>query len=300
MTGIICIDKPQDFTSFDVVAKARGITGIRKMGHGGTLDPMATGVLPLFLGRATKAMDIMPIQDKRYSASFRLGIATDTQDITGRVLAEDSRAIDPASLESALTAFRGTISQIPPMYSAVQQDGKRLYDLARQGIEVERPARTVNIERLTLLGYDPATRSGELDICCSKGTYIRTIIHDIGQSLGCGGTLTDLRRTETLGYSLAQCVTLEQLQQLADTGRLAEVLLPVESAFARLPRINLTAKQATMFQNGVKLDTKRMTCPEGSNYAAVWYGDIFVGTAHIDRELEELLLEKLFYLDRSC
>ncbi|MEG1943594.1 MAG: tRNA pseudouridine(55) synthase TruB [Angelakisella sp.] len=201
-SGIICVDKPKDFTSFDVVAKARGITGCRKMGHGGTLDPMATGVLPLFLGRATKVMDIMPGEDKRYTASFRLGLTTDTQDITGTVLEESSMAITPAALENALLPLRGEISQLPPMYSAVQVGGRRLYDLARAGKEIDRPCRTVSIYTLELVSYDEATRQGVLDIACSKGTYVRTIIHDIGTALGCGGVLTALRRTETLGYKL--------------------------------------------------------------------------------------------------
>lgn len=298
MTGIICIDKPQGFTSFDVVAKTRGITRCRKLGHGGTLDPMATGVLPLFFGRAAKAMDIMPEQEKRYTASFRLGIATDTQDITGTVVSESGLAVGRAAVLDSLAAFRGRISQLPPMYSAVQLDGRRLYDLARQGLEVERPAREVTIHSLDLLDYDEATRQGTLEISCSKGTYVRTIIYDIGEALGCGGTLTALRRTATMGYTLANCVTLAELQALSDGGRLEEVLLPVESAFAALPRLYLSERQTVMFQNGVRLDTNRMNCPEGANYVAVWRESTFLGTAHIDAEQAELVMEKLFCLNR--
>lgn len=299
MTGIICIDKPEDFTSFDVVAKARGITRCRKLGHGGTLDPMATGVLPLFFGRAAKAMDIMPVQEKRYTATFRLGLSTDTQDITGAVLSQDDRAVTEQQLLAALAPLRGQIAQLPPMYSAVQVGGQRLYDLARQGIEVERPAREVTIHQLELLDYNPRERIGTLDVSCSKGTYIRTLIHDLGQALGCGGTLTALRRTRTMGFGLSDCVTLAELQQLADTGRLAERLLSVEHCFAPMARLQLSPKQTTMFQNGVRLDMNRIPYRGSETYVAVWCNKLFVGTAHIDRELAELRLDKLFYLERG-
>lgn len=300
MTGIICVDKPQGFTSFDVVAKARGITGCRKMGHGGTLDPMATGVLPLFLGRATKALDVMPVQDKRYTAAFRLGLTTDTQDITGTVLTESDLPVTMAALEQALVPLRGAIDQLPPMYSAVWVGGQRLYDLARQGLEVERDTRPVTIYQLELLSYDEKTRSGVLDVACSKGTYIRTIIHDVGASLGCGGVLTDLRRTQTLGYSLDCCCTLDQLQLLAREQRMHEVLLPVETAFAVYPKINLTTEQARMFQNGVRLDTRRIPdCPTVGQRVAVWQDALFLATATIDREENELLSERLFALPQK-
>lgn len=298
MTGILCIDKPEDFTSFDVVAKCRGITKCRKIGHGGTLDPMATGVLPLFLGRAAKAMDIMPVQDKRYTASFRLGLVTDTQDITGKVLSQDDRPVDEAALRTAMVPLRGTIQQLPPMYSAVQLDGRRLYDLARQGIVVDRPTRTVTIHQLKLVSYDEGTRSGILDVSCSKGTYVRTLVHDLGEALGCGGVLTALRRTQTLGYRLDQCVTLPQLQELADSGRLESVLLPVETAFAAIPKLLLSDRQAVMYQNGVRLDTNRVQCPPDADYVTVWREHTFLGTARIDWDADELVLEKLFCLDR--
>lgn len=295
--GIICVDKPEGFTSFDVVAKARGITGCRKIGHGGTLDPMATGVLPLFLGRATKVMDIMPVEDKRYTASFKLGITTDTQDTTGSVLTENNMPITRKALEHSLSPLRGTINQLPPMYSAVQVQGKRLYDLARQGVEVERPSRQITIHSLELPEYDEATRTGVLDIACSKGTYVRTIIHDLGQVLGCGGAMTALRRTETLGYHLSCCCTLERLQELADGDRLGEVLLPVETAFAPYPKLQLDAKQAKMFQNGVKLDSTRLQAPTGGGRLTVWLDELFLGTAHINPAAQELVMEKLFYLN---
>ncbi|MEG0853993.1 MAG: tRNA pseudouridine(55) synthase TruB [Angelakisella sp.] len=298
-SGIICVDKPEGFTSFDVVAKARGITGCRKIGHGGTLDPMATGVLPLFLGRATKVMDIMPTEDKRYTASFRLGLTTDTQDSTGTVLSESPMAVTREMLEQALQPLRGEICQLPPMYSAVQVNGRRLYDLAREGKEVERPTRQVTIHALNLLCYDADTREGMLDIACSKGTYVRTILHDVGQALGCGGVMTALRRTETLGYPLSCCCTLEQLQVLADAGRLGEVLLPPQTAFEPYPKVRLDEKQAKMFLNGVRLDTGRLRCPPAHGRVTVWQDTQFLGVARIDPDAKELIMEKLFQLSHN-
>ena len=172
LEGILCVDKPQDWTSFDVVAKMRGIADCHKIGHGGTLDPMATGVLPLFFGRSAKAMELMPVQDKRYTASIRFGVTTDTQDCTGNILSTSEKPVTKKALEAALAPLRGTIDQLPPMYSAVWVDGQRLYKLARAGKEVERPTRQVTIHRLDLLEFDPENRTCVIDVACSKGTYI--------------------------------------------------------------------------------------------------------------------------------
>ena len=213
LEGILCVDKPQDWTSFDVVAKMRGIADCHKIGHGGTLDPMATGVLPLFFGRSAKAMELMPNQDKRYTAAIRFGITTDTQDCTGNVLSTSEKPVTREALEAALVPLRGTIDQLPPMYSAVWVDGQRLYNLARAGKEVERPTRQVTVHRLELMEFDAENRTCVIDVACSKGTYIRTLCHDIGEALGCGGILTALRRTETLGFTSKDCHTLEELKQ---------------------------------------------------------------------------------------
>ena len=189
--GILCIDKPEGFTSFDVVAKLRGIARERRVGHAGTLDPMATGVLPLFFGRATKACDILPRQDKRYLADFRLGVTTDTQDETGRVLCErDPSGVSEADVRKAAARFTGEIMQVPPMYSALRVEGKRLYELARQGVEVERKARPVTIHSLDFVSWDGASHTCRIDVHCSKGTYIRTLVADIGEALGCGAVMT--------------------------------------------------------------------------------------------------------------
>ena len=220
MNGIIVIDKPSDFTSFDVVAVVRGTLHEKKLGHTGTLDPMATGVLPVLIGRAAKAQSLLPDTDKQYVADFRLGITTDTLDITGKVLSEKSSSITEEELLLSLEPFRGDIMQVPPMYSAVSKNGVRLYDLARQGIEVERDARPVHIGELTLLGFDAAAQSGSLRITCSKGTYIRVICDDIGKALGCGCVMTALRRTAACGFTEADAVSLDRLRELANENRI--------------------------------------------------------------------------------
>lgn len=294
LEGILCVDKPQDWTSFDVVAKMRGIADCHKIGHGGTLDPMATGVLPLFFGRSSKATELMPVQEKRYTASIQFGVATDTQDCTGRVLSTSDLPVSRQALEAALCAQRGTIQQLPPMYSAVWVDGQRLYKLARQGQEVERPTREITIHLLELLDFDEEKRTCTIDVRCSKGTYIRTLCHDIGTALGCGGMLTALRRTETLGFTIEDCHTLAELQEVSAAGTFQELLIPVESAFRTLGRIFLSPKQSEMFLNGVRLDTKRIRHHEEDDTVRVYGDGKFLGLAHIDHEIEELQIVKLF------
>ncbi|WP_044975255.1 tRNA pseudouridine(55) synthase TruB [Ruminococcus sp. HUN007] len=258
MNGILCINKPQGFTSFDVVAKLRGILKTRKIGHAGTLDPMATGVLPVFVGNATKACDIMPDSAKAYRASFRLGEQTDTQDSSGTVLKKCEVTCSAGDIEKLIPEFTGDIMQIPPMYSAVSVNGKRLYELARQGIEVERQPRKINVSSLILEEYSAETGEGVLYIECSKGTYIRTIIHDIGIRLGCGGVMTALVRTQSNGFTLSDCLTLEEVQALADEGAAEGKLLPVESVFESYPDIHLDADCTKLYRNGVKLFTRKI------------------------------------------
>lgn len=214
INGVICINKPQDFTSFDVVAIMRRAAGTRKIGHGGTLDPMATGVLPIYIGRAAKTADLNPVSDKKYRATFRLGVTTDTEDVWGKVLTEDEKPVTLAEITDAVKAMQGDIMQMPPMYSAVKINGKRLYDLARQGIEVERAARPVTVYSIELSDYDRQNRTGTLDIHCSKGTYIRTIISDIGKKLGTGAIMTSLCRTMAAGFTLSDCHDIEKLRNM--------------------------------------------------------------------------------------
>ena len=231
--GILIIDKPAGWTSMDVCAKVRGILREKRVGHGGTLDPMATGVLPVFVGRATRAVEFAENGRKEYDAGLRLGLVTDTQDVTGTVLETRPGAVGRAELEEALAAFRGEIQQIPPMYSAVKIQGKKLYELARKGQEVERKPRSVTIYELELLEAVNGT-DFRLRCLCSKGTYIRTLCHDLGQALGCGGTLYSLRRTMAAGFTLADAVTLEDVQERGEA-----LLRPLDSLFAQYPALTV-------------------------------------------------------------
>ena len=295
LNGVICINKPQEFTSFDVVAKMRGITRTRKIGHAGTLDPMATGVLPLLLGTATKACDLIPDDGKSYVADFRLGCTTDTDDIWGTVLTQEIASFRKSEVEEKLGPFRGEISQIPPMYSAIQVNGQRLYDMARRGVVIEREPRTVVISSLELLEFDEGKQEGKLAISCSKGTYIRSVCRDLGEALGCGGVMTGLVRTRAAGFSLSDCITLEQAQEYACEGDFSPVLLPVERLFAGLPRIRLNEAQSRMFRNGIRLDLNRVRYQISDGYQTV-YDDknCFMGLAGLDFEKMELVVKKMF------
>ena len=247
VNGILIVDKPRDFTSHDVVAKLRGMLRQKKIGHAGTLDPMATGVLVVLLGNATRASDHASGQSKEYITRLRLGQVTDTQDVTGTVLETKPVTATAADIEAVLPQFRGDIEQIPPMYSAIKIDGQKLYDLARKGREVERKPRPVTIHALEL-GEQLSDTDYRLRVQCSKGTYIRTLCHDIGQALGCGATMAELRRTCVAGYTLEQAVTLEQVQQAEDP---AALLAGVDSCFAHLPALTLTAAQSKCVRNGL-------------------------------------------------
>lgn len=294
MNGVFCIDKPAGHTSFDVIARMRGILKMRTLGHAGTLDPMATGVLPVFAGRATKACDILPNHNKAYLATFRLGVVTDTQDITGTVLEERPVTVGEGEIAAACTAMVGEQLQLPPMYSAVKVGGKRLYDLARAGKEVEREARPIRIHSLKLLSVEGAEVT--IQVACSKGSYIRTLCHDIGQKLGCGGTLVSLRRTMAAGYTLDDCITLEELTRLAQEGRVEEVLRPISSIFESLPKLVLSPASARLYQNGVKLDCERIGVTTPGDRAVYREDGLFLGVSRPDEALGELRLVKLFTL----
>lgn len=294
MNGILCINKPQDFTSFDVVAKLRGILRERRLGHGGTLDPMATGVLPVFIGKAARVSDILPDSTKAYRAGFRLGCTSDTQDVWGTVSAVSDKSVNRDELSAVLPCFMGDIEQIPPMYSAVQVNGQRLYDLARQGIEVERKPRSITINSLTLVQYDEAAREGILDIDCGKGTYIRTLINDIGDKLGCGGIMTSLMRTRSCGFSLDDCFTFDEVTKARDEGRIDELIIPVGRLFSSLPQLRLNEAQTRMYKSGVKLDLKRLRgiTDSAADYAVSGADGEFIGTAKADFENGELRIGK--------
>lgn len=255
--GILCLDKPAEMTSFSCCAVLRHLLGVKKVGHAGTLDPMATGVLTMLVGNATRALDFLPEQQKRYTAHVRFGAVSDTLDVWGHVT--DTGAPPPAKedAEAALQRFRGDIMQVPPMVSALKQNGVRLYDLARQGQTVERKARPVTVSDLTLLAFDGVT--AVIDCTCSKGTYIRSIIDDWGQALGCGAIMTALRRTEAVGFTLQDTVTLNDARLLSQNGTLAERLIPVEQVFTAYPALTVSDKQAVRFQNGGALSLERLT-----------------------------------------
>lgn len=292
--GVLVLDKPQGFTSFDVVAVLRGLSGTRKIGHTGTLDPMATGVLPLLFGCATRAEALLPDTEKTYEASFRLGVETDTQDSTGAVLRTSPAAVSCEQVEQACNRFRGEILQVPPMYSALKRGGKKLVDLARQGIEVERNPRPVTIRTLELLSYNPQTGEGRLVVECSKGTYIRTLCADIGAVLGCGGVMTALRRTRAAGFSLADAIPLEEARGLARENKLETRLLEVERLFAGYGSVTVSQGQAARFQNGGALALDRLQkTPEG--ICRVYQPDgRFLGLGKPDFQKQELAVLRLF------
>ena len=300
MTGVLILDKPAGFTSFDAVAVCRRLCHERKIGHTGTLDPMATGVLPLLLGKATRAASLLEDTDKEYEAGFRLGVSTDTEDSTGKVLETSDTPVSRELLESLLPRFRGEIMQVPPMYSAVSKDGKRLYELARKGIEVERDARPVTIFKLELMEYHEETREGKLTVSCSKGTYIRTLIADLAKAAGSLGVMTALRRTKACGFTLADTITLDEAKALSEAGTLEEKLRPVESLFAHLPAITVSGAQATRFGNGGQLDLKRIPAfrkqnpPDGEIVRVRGEKGEFLGLGQVQAEKGWLAILKLF------
>lgn len=245
MDGIVIVDKPQGWTSQDVTARLRRVFGTRRIGHGGTLDPMATGVLPVFVGRATRAVEFFEHAEKTYETVLRLGITTDTEDMTGTVLTEENVSFTEEQLQEILAAFRGEILQIPPMYSALKVNGQKLCDLARKGKTVERQPRPITIHELTLVERGENTL--RLRVRCSKGTYIRTLCKDIGEKLGCGGCMESLRRVAAGEYTVDEAVPL---QTLLDTDEPEKYLRDVDTMFRNYPAVTLTANQETRCRNG--------------------------------------------------
>ena len=251
--GILIVDKPAGWTSQDVAAKLRGVFHEKRVGHGGTLDPMATGVLPIFIGRATRAVPFFEHADKVYEAGLRLGLVTDTQDATGRTLEERAVDITQVQLEAALDKFRGEIAQIPPMYSAIKVNGQKLYALARQGKAVERAPRPVTIFALDLLGG--AGADWRLRVHCSKGTYVRTLCHDIGAALGCGGCLSALRRTRAGAYDVTRSHTMAEILAAENPEAL---LLPTDSLFSDRPALKVAENAERKLRNGAPLHTPKL------------------------------------------
>lgn len=295
LSGILPVDKPAGFTSFDVIAKLRGVTHTRKIGHSGTLDPMATGVLPLFFGTATKACSILPNEDKRYAASLRLGMTTDTEDITGKILSEAPSAVTEERFRAVAAEFVGALMQTPPMYSAVKVGGRPLYDLARKGREVERPAKEIRVYSLDVTAFDEEAQTAQIEVFCGKGTYIRTLIADMGRILGCGAVMTALRRTEAGGFRESECYTIAEVQEMTANGTLEAALLPPRRLFDSLPRLELCDFDAHLYQNGVPLELEKRGWGGISGDIAVYdRRGKFLGVSYMDEAENELKLRKLF------
>ncbi len=260
--GMINVYKEKGFTSHDVVAKLRGICKQKKVGHTGTLDPDAVGVLPVCLGCATRLCDMLTEKDKEYVAVLRLGVTTDTQDITGKVLAEKEVTESVEKVREVISSFEGEQLQIPPMYSALKVNGKKLYELAREGKEIERKARPIVVHEIEILSENMPEFT--IRIKCSKGTYIRTICHDIGQKLSCGGAMVSLKRTKVGNFGIEDSYTLSRIEDMAKEGRLCEILLPVEKVFEKLPEIRVkeTAMKALLNGNQLKKEEILMLSDE--------------------------------------
>jgi tRNA pseudouridine55 synthase len=286
MQGFILLNKPQGVTSFGAVAKIKRIAKEKRVGHTGTLDPMATGVLPVLLGRATALSSIMLDANKRYTATVKLGITTDTEDITGTVLTENPVNVSALQIEDALKHFTGKITQTPPMYSALKKDGVRLYDLARQGKSVEIPSREVEIFNINLISPLDVENCFKIDVLVSKGTYIRSLARDIGEYLGCGATLSALERTDTCGFSIENCVKLDDLND----DNIAAYIQSEENAVKHLRECRVTQKQAVRFSNGGQLGFERLHIENISNgeLFRVKCDNVFIGIGIADIENQRL------------
>ena len=283
MNGIVIIDKPQEWTSNDVVSRLRRVFNTRRIGHGGTLDPMATGVLPVFVGRATRGVEFFEHAEKTYETVLRFGLTTDTEDTTGKTITEQEVFLTDADVLAVLPKFRGDILQVPPMYSALKVNGQKLYDLARKGREVERQPRPITIHELELLDFDG--QNARLRVRCSKGTYIRTLCKDIGEALGCGGCMAELRRVQAGEYTLEGSVPLRQLLDISEAGEDVEHFLrPVDSMFASVPKMTLTEANARRVRNGNHFNCNaapgryRVYSPEGEFLALCQWEDGVMST----------------------
>lgn len=282
MPNLILVDKPQGITSFAAVSAIKRKLNIKRVGHTGTLDPMATGVLPILTGRASRLSSLMLDADKGYDATLKLGVKTDTLDITGTILETNEVNVTKQQFLEALENFKGTISQVPPMYSAIKKDGVRLYDLAREGKEVERKARTVEIKKLELVEQLSNTEF-VISVLCSKGTYIRSLAESIGEYLGCGATLTALRRTEAAGFKVEDCIPLEKIKEAQDDF----FLLSAEKCVMHFREINVSVPQGTRFLHGGELDINRLrnieNISEGEKFRVKCEGE-FLGIGYADLE----------------
>ncbi len=282
MTGIIALKKGENITSFFAVNKVRRIIGEKKCGHTGTLDPNATGVLPIAVGGATRFIELLPTHRKAYTATFKTGVCTDTLDIWGQVTATFDKEVTFEEIKEVALSFKGEIMQLPPMYSALKKDGVRLYELARQGIEVEREKRKCEIYELTV----EKAENGEFSLYCecSAGTYIRTLINDIGEALGSGAVMTSLCRSYACGIELSECFTLEELQELKEKDELYKALIPLDKLLEEYPQITVTENQAKRFSNGGSLMRERLKGNLENGLYRVYGNGEFLGLGELDNE----------------
>ncbi len=295
MNGIIIVNKPKDFTSFDVIAVLRKKLGQRKIGHMGTLDPMATGVLPILLGETAKFQIYCQKNDKRYIAKMHLGITTDSLDITGKIITNVKSDITKETLEKNLKKFIGNIKQIPPMFSAIKKDGKKLCDLARKGVIIERDPRSITIKEITLLDFDEKNQNAVIEVLCSKGTYIRSLCSDIGKELGTGAVMTDLIRKQSNGFDISQSITLDKIKELPSEEIIKNYLLPTDSLFKNIGKVNISDAQEKRFKNGGNLSLQRINLsPDVNNHdiIKVYNSKTFVGLGQINKETDELKILK--------
>lgn len=302
--GIINVYKEAGCTSHDVVAKLRGICKQKKIGHTGTLDPDAVGVLPVCLGNGTRLCDMLTDKSKEYVAVLRLGIVTDTQDLSGKVLKESEVKVSPDEVRNTILSFQGDSMQIPPMYSALKVDGKKLYELARQGKEVERTARPITVYAIEILKENHPEYTIRVE--CSKGTYIRTICHDIGQALGCGGVMASLVRSRAGEFRIEEAHTLDELQKYADRDMLGELVIPVERMFEGLPGITVKESARKALQNGNQMKSSEfvewdkgpnasLTLYDGREFRVYSHENVFFGIYRYEQKRKLFCPVKLFF-----
>ncbi|MBQ2671682.1 MAG: tRNA pseudouridine(55) synthase TruB [Clostridia bacterium] len=298
MNGIIIVNKPKNYTSFDVIARLRKKLGQKKIGHMGTLDPMATGVLPILLGKTAKFQIYSCDNQKGYIAKIQFGITTDTLDITGKITSKKPFLIDEEKIKNAIQKFTGKISQVPPMFSAIKQDGKKLCDLARKGIEVERKPRKIEIKSIQILDLNEKLGTLTLKIICSKGTYIRSLCSDIGGFLGCGAVLTDLERIYSNGFDISQSAELDTILNSTLEEIKSKYLLPTEYLFKDKQSVNISEPQAKRFQNGGSLMLERIKSPcpfKNDEIYKILCDNNFVGLGKADLEKNEMHILKCLH-----
>ena len=291
MNGIIIINKPKSFTSFDVIAVLRKALNQRKIGHMGTLDPMATGVLPILLGDSAKFQIYSNNHDKTYVADLKFGITTDTLDITGNILSETKSSVNREELQKVLKTFIGEIFQVPPMFSAIKIKGQKLCDLARKGVEIEREKRKITIYDINLIDFNEENQTAKIEVACSKGTYIRTLCDDIGQKLSVGAVLTELRRTKSNGFDISESISLDDIKFICERNGEKNFIFPTDMLFKDMSSVNVSELQANRLYNGASLDISRVRFNKkfiDQEILKVYMNNIFVGLAKVVEEKNEL------------